>query len=218
MGQPSGSAISALICVRRKPAILPARPSSSMAASTARSRCYASHARSSVRQILVVTFPITASGAGENMTTRMSFMYVAMAAAPLMISNGGATRAATKFCDIYPERCQYSGDGVNYFYPLGYRMPGSTAPRSPIVRKMPAATARKTANMITHKTLTIPAHKGQLATTFSQAGLEPFPRTKRHLTTTFSQAGPDWTEEDVFAATAPTINCGTSPSKFALNA
>jgi hypothetical protein len=86
-------------------------------------------------------------------------MYVAMATSALMISDAGAARAATKFCDIYPERCQYSGNGVNYYYPLGYRMPGSTAPRSPIVRKKPATTARKTANVITYKTLTIPAHE-----------------------------------------------------------
>ena len=93
------------------------------------------------------------------MTIRMSFMYVAMAASALVISGVGAARAATKFCDIYPERCEYSGDGVNYYYPLGYRMPGSTALRSPIERKKPATPARKTANIITHKTLTIPAHE-----------------------------------------------------------
>jgi hypothetical protein len=44
-----------------------------------------------------------------------------------MISGVSAARAATKFCDIYPARCQYSGNGVNYYYPLGYRMPTSTA-------------------------------------------------------------------------------------------
>ena len=93
------------------------------------------------------------------MTIRTSLMYVAMVASALTISGAGAARAATQFCDIYPERCDYSGDGVNYYYPLGYRMPGSTTPRSPIVRKKPATTARKTANMITHKTLTIPAHE-----------------------------------------------------------
>jgi hypothetical protein len=86
-------------------------------------------------------------------------MHVAMAASALVILGAGAACAATKFCDIYPERCEYSGDGVNYYYPLGYRMPGATATRSPIVRKRPATTARKTTNMITHKTLTIPAHE-----------------------------------------------------------
>jgi hypothetical protein len=86
-------------------------------------------------------------------------MHVAMATSVLTISGVGPARAATKFCDIYPERCQYSGDGVNYYYPQGYRMPGSPAPRSPIVRKKPATSARKTANIITHKTLTIPAHE-----------------------------------------------------------
>jgi len=61
------------------------------------------------------------------MTARMVLAYGAMAALALMISGVSAARAATKFCDIYPERCQYSGNGVNYYYPLGYRMPGSTA-------------------------------------------------------------------------------------------
>src|SRR5580692_3020020 len=86
-------------------------------------------------------------------------VYAAMAALALMISDVSAARAATKFCDIYPARCQYSGDAVNYYYPLGYRMPGSTEPRSAFVRKKPATTARKTANMITYKTLTVPAHE-----------------------------------------------------------
>ena len=93
------------------------------------------------------------------MTRPISLMHVAMVAAVLMVSDAGATRAATKFCDIYPERCQYSGDGINYYYPLGYRMPGSVAPRSFIARKKPATTAHKTANMITPKMLTIPAHE-----------------------------------------------------------
>lgn len=96
------------------------------------------------------------------MKRRMSLMHVAMATSALMISDVVAARAATKFCDIYPERCQYSGDAVNYYYPLGYRMPGSTAPRSSIVRKKSATTARKTANTITYKTLTIPTHEKTL--------------------------------------------------------
>jgi hypothetical protein len=61
------------------------------------------------------------------MTWRMILAYVATAALALMLSDVVAARAATKFCDIYPERCQYSGNGVNYYYPLGYRMPTSTA-------------------------------------------------------------------------------------------
>ena len=93
------------------------------------------------------------------MTARMVMAYVAMAALAVMISGVSAARAATQFCDIYPERCQYSGDGINYYYPLGYRMPGSVAPRSFIARKKPATTAHKTANMITPKMLTIPAHE-----------------------------------------------------------
>jgi hypothetical protein len=62
-------------------------------------------------------------------------MHVAMAAAALMISDVGAARAATKFCDIYPERCQYSADGVGYYYPLGYRMPGEILARPASARK-----------------------------------------------------------------------------------
>src|ERR1700722_7872272 len=93
------------------------------------------------------------------MTRPISMMHVAMVTAALMVSDASATRAATKFCDIYPERCQYSGDGINYYYPLGYRMPGSVAPRSFIARKKPTTSAHKTANMITPKMLTIPAHE-----------------------------------------------------------
>jgi hypothetical protein len=68
------------------------------------------------------------------MTSRMVMAYVAMAALALMISGVVAAHAATKFCDIYPERCQYSGNGVHYYYPLGYRMPGSTvtSPTRPV--------------------------------------------------------------------------------------
>ena len=61
------------------------------------------------------------------MTLRTGLTYGAMAALALMISDVSAARAATKFCDIYPARCQYSGNGVNYYYPLGYRMPGSSS-------------------------------------------------------------------------------------------
>ncbi len=56
------------------------------------------------------------------MTLRADLAYVAMATLALMISDVSAARAATKFCDIYPERCQYSGNGVNYYYALGYRV------------------------------------------------------------------------------------------------
>jgi len=89
----------------------------------------------------------------------LRILHVAMATTALMVSSVVVARAALDFCDIYPERCQYSGDGINYYYPLGYRMPGSVAPRSFIARKKPATTAHKTANMITPKMLTIPAHE-----------------------------------------------------------
>jgi hypothetical protein len=56
------------------------------------------------------------------MTSRKIMIYVAMAALALIISGVSAARAATQFCDIYPERCQYSGNGVYYYYPQGYRV------------------------------------------------------------------------------------------------
>jgi hypothetical protein len=54
--------------------------------------------------------------------SRMNLAYVAIAALALMMSGVSAARAATQFCDIYPERCQYSGNGVYYYYPQGYRV------------------------------------------------------------------------------------------------
>ena len=62
------------------------------------------------------------------MTARMVLAYVAMAALALMLSGVSAARAATQFCDIYPERCQYSGNGVHYYYPQGYRVGSAGAP------------------------------------------------------------------------------------------
>jgi hypothetical protein len=56
------------------------------------------------------------------MTSRMNSTYAAIAALALMMSGVSAARAATQFCDIYPERCQYSGNGVYYYYPQGYRV------------------------------------------------------------------------------------------------
>ena len=76
------------------------------------------------------------------MTSRVDLAYVAVAALALMISGVVAARAATKFCDIYPERCQYSGNGVNYYYPLGYRMPTSTG--GPRAMQPPGAALRRT--------------------------------------------------------------------------
>jgi hypothetical protein len=78
----------------------------------------------------------------------MSLTFVAIAASALMISDVRAARAATKFCDIYPERCQYGSNGVYYYYPLGYRMPGSTvaptgAHKYTINRRKPVMTARQ---------------------------------------------------------------------------
>jgi len=62
------------------------------------------------------------------MTSRMVLAYMAMAALVPMISDVSAARAATQFCDIYPERCQYSGNGVYYYYPEGYRVGSAGTP------------------------------------------------------------------------------------------
>jgi hypothetical protein len=53
----------------------------------------------------------------------------------LTLSSLTTAYAATKPCDVMPERCRYGADGVFYFYPPGYRMPDSIA--------MPAAGALK---------------------------------------------------------------------------
>ena len=59
------------------------------------------------------------------MTIRMDLPYVAIAVLALMISDVAAARAATKPCDVMPERCRYNGLGRRVFYPQGYRMPDS---------------------------------------------------------------------------------------------
>jgi hypothetical protein len=95
----------------------------------------------------------------------MSFLHVAIATSALMMADVVAARAATKFCDIYPERCQYAADGIYYYYPLGYRMPGSTA--TPPVR------ARK--SISTHKKPTTTAYKKT-----SGAGAQPSLSSANH--------------------------------------
>jgi hypothetical protein len=83
------------------------------------------------------------------MTFRTSLLHVALATSALIVSDVMAARAATKFCDIYPERCQYGTDGLYYYYPLGYRMPGSTVTRPTraykytVKRKAPTSTVSK---------------------------------------------------------------------------
>ena len=54
------------------------------------------------------------------MSSRLAMAYAAIAALALMIS--GAAHALT-FCDIYPNRCQYTPSGKGYYYPHGYRLP-----------------------------------------------------------------------------------------------
>jgi hypothetical protein len=54
------------------------------------------------------------------MTSRMVMATMAIAALALMMS--GAAHALS-FCDIYPNRCQYTPSGKGYYYPHGYRLP-----------------------------------------------------------------------------------------------
>ena len=53
------------------------------------------------------------------------YAWVAIATLGLIISNVSVGRALT-FCDIYPNRCQYTPSGKGYYYPLGYRLPSET--------------------------------------------------------------------------------------------
>jgi hypothetical protein len=57
------------------------------------------------------------------MTLRMHLGYVAMAALALMIADVAASYAAMRLCNAQPERCRYSADGRQYFYPSGRAMP-----------------------------------------------------------------------------------------------
>jgi hypothetical protein len=55
-------------------------------------------------------------------TLRMDFVWVAITVLGLIILDMRAARALT-FCDIYPNRCQYTPSGKGYYYPHGYRLP-----------------------------------------------------------------------------------------------
>jgi hypothetical protein len=103
------------------------RPPNSAAGTIERgvSMCESDQTCSVVRQNLVVSSLLWASDLwGKNMPTRI--LYVAMAASALMVSSVVVARAALDFCDIYPERCQYSPSGKGYYYPQGYRLPSET--------------------------------------------------------------------------------------------
>jgi hypothetical protein len=56
------------------------------------------------------------------MTSRMNSAYAAIAALAL-ITSGVRAAYALSFCDIYPNRCQYTPSGKGYYYPHGYRLP-----------------------------------------------------------------------------------------------
>ena len=48
---------------------------------------------------------------------------VALVALALMIPDVTAVRAATKICDVMPERCRYEHDGRHYYWSPGHPMP-----------------------------------------------------------------------------------------------
>ncbi|MFZ0423044.1 MAG: hypothetical protein WAL80_09230 [Xanthobacteraceae bacterium] len=78
------------------------------------------------------------------MTKRTFAAYVAMAASALMVSSVATARAATKPCDVMPERCQYNSLGRMIFYPPGYAVPGSTVPPASGRNKSVAAARKRT--------------------------------------------------------------------------
>jgi hypothetical protein len=78
------------------------------------------------RILLYILLQPNIDKARGNVTLRMDLAYVAMAALALLISDVAATRAATKPCDVMPERCRYNSLGRRIFYAPGYRMPEST--------------------------------------------------------------------------------------------
>ena len=61
------------------------------------------------------------------MTLRMDVAYLALAILALTVSDVAATRAATKPCDVMPERCRYNALGRRIFHPPGHSMLVSTA-------------------------------------------------------------------------------------------
>jgi hypothetical protein len=64
----------------------------------------------------------------------------AVISAVALMAPSFAAQAATKPCDVMPERCRYGPDGIFYFYPPGYRMPTENgAPVGP--RRTPGRTA-----------------------------------------------------------------------------
>ena len=70
------------------------------------------------------------------MTARMVMAYVAIAALAL-ITSGVRAAYALSFCDIYPNRCQYTPSGKGYYYPQGYRLP-SEMPGLPAGHSIPS--------------------------------------------------------------------------------
>jgi hypothetical protein len=59
------------------------------------------------------------------MTSRVASAYAAIAALALMTS-GVTSARAVDFCDVNPNRCQYTPSGKGYYYPQGYRLPSET--------------------------------------------------------------------------------------------
>lgn len=57
------------------------------------------------------------------MPVRRTLPYVAVIAAAILTIPTGPARAATKTCDVMPERCRWGSDGLLYYYLPGQRLP-----------------------------------------------------------------------------------------------
>ncbi len=57
------------------------------------------------------------------MTTRKPLLFVAVIVAAILTTPIIPANAATKFCDVMPERCRWASDGVRYYYLPGQKMP-----------------------------------------------------------------------------------------------
>jgi hypothetical protein len=57
------------------------------------------------------------------MTLQRFFRSVVVVSAAMLMTPIVAAHAATKFCDVMPERCRWGSDGLLYYYLPGQRLP-----------------------------------------------------------------------------------------------
>jgi hypothetical protein len=75
----------------------------------------------------------------------MSVAYMAMASLAMLMADVAAARAQISPCDIYPDRCLYSGNGRYYFFAPGQHLPTSAVtPNASPRRYVKPATRKKT--------------------------------------------------------------------------